>query len=151
MDFALNLPAFDINTRTYKGQQQVFDPIRKKFVALTPEEWVRQHIINYLVEHKSFPAGLIAVEHPVVLSGMQQRVDIVVFSRSGDPVLVVECKADSVKITQDTFAQAARYNLVLKASYLVVSNGLKHYCSRVDLENKKFTPLPNIPMYDDLA
>lgn len=150
MENPLNLPDFDIRTRTTEGQRQVFDPIRKKYVALTPEEWVRQHFINYLVAFKGYPIGLIAVEHPILLNGMQQRVDIVAFNRKGEPQLVVECKASSVELTQETYAQAARYNMVLNASYLVVTNGLRHFCSEIDLAKRSFTPMLEVPLFSDL-
>lgn len=151
METPLNLPVFDIRTRTDGGQRQVFDPIRRKYVALTPEEWVRQHFINYLVAFKGYPVGLIAVEHPVLLNGMHQRVDIVAFGRVGEPQLVVECKAASIDLTQDTYAQAARYNIVLNASYLVVTNGMRHFCSKIDLVKRSFTPMSEVPLFSALV
>jgi hypothetical protein len=151
MDTPINLPDFNIKIRTEGDQQQVFDSIRRKFVALTPEERVRQYFINYLVSYKSFPAGLLAVEQLVMVNNMQQRVDIVAFNRKGEPLMVVECKAPSVKLTHDTYAQAARYNLTLKANYLVVTNGVNHFCSRADLVSKKFFSLPEVPDYKGIG
>lgn len=147
MEHQLNLPVFDIKTRTLNGQKQVFDIIRKKFVALTPEEWVRQHFINYLVEHKQYPIGLISVEMPVMINRMPQRADIVVYNRKAKPVVVVECKAPTVTLSNSTYTQAARYNLVLKAQVLVVTNGVSHFCSKIDLVKKSFSPLTEIPNF----
>jgi hypothetical protein len=146
----LNLPHFEIKTRTVGTQTQVFDPIRKKFVVLTPEEWVRQHFINYLITAKGYPAGLISVEMPVTINGMQQRADIVVFNRQAQPILVVECKAPNVTLTNATYTQAARYNLTLKAHILVVSNGTSHFCSKIDLDRKTFAPLNEVPHFGEL-
>lgn len=150
MPSPLSLPPFDIKTRTAGNQQQVFDPIRRRYVALTPEEWVRQHFINYLAQVKGFPGGLMAVEHPVKVSGMQQRADIVAFGRNGAPILVVECKASDVPITRGVFEQAAGYNLTLRAPYLVVTNGVNHFCSRVDLQSGAFEMLRELPGYGEL-
>ncbi len=122
--------------------------VRKKYVALTPEEWVRQHFINYLVTYKAYPVGLLAIEHPIMLNSMQQRVDIVAFNRRGEPLLVVECKAPGVNLTRETYAQAARYNLTLNANYLVVTNGLSHFCSKIDLVNKSFEAMAEVPSFN---
>ena len=143
----LTLPEFPIKTRVFGELQHVFDPIRRKYVALTPEEWVRQHFINYLIEYKNYPAGLLAVEHPVMVNKMQQRVDIAAFSRDGSPLLVVECKAPEVKLSHSVFEQASRYNLTLRAPLLAVTNGIKHFCSRVNLEQQSFTMLRELPDY----
>lgn len=149
MQLPINLPQFSIKTRQVGGQTQVFDSIRKRYVALTPEEWVRQHFLNYLTKHKAYPAGLISVELPVTINGLQQRADIVVFNRKGLSLMVVECKAPSVQITNETYAQAARYNLSLQAPLLVVTNGLNHFCSQIDLANRSFTSIQEIPAYDE--
>ena len=148
---ALNLPQYDAKIRLHQGQQQVFDIIRKKFVALTPEEWVRQHFLNYLAAYRGYPLGLINVEFPVLVSGVLQRADIIAYSRNGLPVLVVECKAPMVKLNSDTYSQAARYNLMLKAKYLVVTNGIKHYCSKVDILRSSFEALSEVPMFDQIG
>ncbi len=150
MQVELNLPHFEIKTRISDGQRQVFDIIRKKYVILTPEEWVRQHFINYLITSKGYPAGLISVEMPVQINGMQQRADIVVHNKQGEPTLIVECKAPSVKLSNATYTQAARYNLMLRANMLVVTNGIQHFCSKIDLENKRFIPQANIPSYKEV-
>lgn len=151
MNYALNLPVFDVKTRTMNGQKQIFDTIRKKFVALTPEEWVRQHFINYLVVSKGYPAGLISVEMAVQITNMQQRADIVVYNRQAHPIMVVECKAPSVPLTNATYTQAARYNLVLKAPLLVVTNGITHFCSKIDLKGKVFSPLKDVPSFVEVG
>lgn len=147
MQQQLNLPPFEVRIQSVEGQRQIFDSIRKKFVALTPEEWVRQHFVHYLLSHRGYPAGLIAIEMPVNINGMMQRADIVAHSTSGEPLLIVECKAPSITVGGDTYAQAARYNLALRAKYLVVTNGLQHYCSEVNLENKTFKHLQEIPHF----
>ena len=146
----INLPSYNAKVRLYNGVKQIFDPIRQKFVALTPEEWVRQHFINYLTADKEYPAGLISVEMLVDVNGMPQRADIVIYNRNSHPVMIVECKAPTVKLTNNAYLQAARYNLALKAHLLVVTNGISHFCSRIDLERKRFTPLSDIPLYQDI-
>ena len=146
----INLPSYNAKVRLQAGQKQIFDSIRQKYVALTPEEWVRQHFINYLTSEKGYPSGLISVEMPVEINGMQQRADIVIYDRKQQPAMIVECKAPTVKLTDKAYSQAARYNLVLKAPILVVTNGTSHFCSRIDLEHKKFTPLSDIPFYSEI-
>jgi hypothetical protein len=148
MDSFINFKLYSPKTRTISNQQQVFDPIRQRWVALTPEEWVRQHFINFLIEVKGYSASLLAIEHPIVWNGMQQRVDIVVFNRKAEPIMVVECKAPNISLTRETYEQAARYNLILKASYLVVTNGLSYFCSRI--EESKFYPLKDIPKLSEI-
>ena len=150
MEMGLNLPPFEAKIRELNRSKQIFDPIRKKYVALTPEEWVRQHFINLMVVYKDYPAGLLNVEYPVTINSMQQRVDIVAFNKFGAPVLVVECKAPTVKLTNSTYAQAARYNLTLRANYLMVTNGMSHFCSRVDFETKSISPLKDIPNFREI-
>ena len=147
----LNLPSFEVRLRVFEGQNQIYDPMRKKYVALTPEEWVRQHFVHYLVAHKGFPAGLMAIEMPVDVNGMTQRADIVAHNTQGKPLLIVECKAYNVTVGNQTYAQAARYNLALQAGYLVVTNGMQHYCSRVDLQSRQFTHLSDIPDFSSIG
>jgi len=146
----LNLPDFQIKVRTVEGQQQIFDEIRKKYVALIPEEWVRQNFIHYLVNDRKFPKGLIAVEHPLTINGVSHRADIVVFSSSGKPIAIVECKATDIAIDQNVVQQASRYNILLKAPYLMLTNGLVHFCVRIDFEKGSSLPLESIPFYNDL-
>ncbi len=146
----LNLPGFDIKTRFDKNQTQVFDTIRKKYVALTPEEWVRQHFINYMVAHLKYPKGLIAVEHPLFINGVSHRVDIVAFSPDAKPLLIVECKATNIRIDQSVVQQVTRYNIFLKAPYLILTNGMVHFCVRVDFKSGLSTPLKTIPYYNEI-
>ncbi|MBN1989931.1 MAG: type I restriction enzyme HsdR N-terminal domain-containing protein [Bacteroidales bacterium] len=146
----LNLPAFDIKTRVTAGNVQVFDICRGKYVALTPEEWVRQHFLNYLLTCLDVPKGVMAVEHPIEWNGMSYRADIVVFSRQGKPLLVVECKAPTVELSQETFVQAARYNFYLKAPLLAISNGGKHFFAKVDLIQKRSEQLSALPNYAEM-
>ncbi len=146
----LNLPNYSFNIK-FEGQRKlIFDSIRKKFVVLTPEEWVRQNFISYLVENKNYPKGLIAVEKKVDVNRMPQRSDIVLYNNMAIPVMIVECKAPSVKISQETFNQIARYNMKLQVPYLVVTNGLNHYCCQIDYEMNSFKFIPDIPDYKAL-
>jgi type I site-specific restriction endonuclease len=141
----LNLPAYDLRTREREGQPEIFDVARRKFVALTPEEWVRQHFIQYLIREKNVSEGMIAVEKSLTLNKLTKRTDILVYGTNAKPVLIVECKAPSVKIDQKVFEQIGRYNLALRVQYLVVTNGLDHYCAKIDLGKKSFIFLEEIP------
>lgn len=148
----LNLPQYNINVRTIAdGTTQIFDSLRGKFLVLTPEEWVRQHFVSFLINHKGFPAGLMANEVSLTLNGASRRSDTVVYNTSAQPLVIVEYKAPSVRITQKTFDQIVRYNMVFKAPYLIVSNGLNHYCCHIDLENRTYKFLPDIPSYQELS
>lgn len=143
----LNLPQADLRITTEDGLTKVFDPYRRKLVKLTPEEYVRQTFLAYLTNWLHYPAGRTAVEHLVKINTLRQRADIVVFDRLMQPYLVVECKAPSVPITQSVFEQALRYNTRLNVKYLIVTNGLQHFCADVaDAANVVF--LKNIPPYD---
>ena len=143
----LNLPSFDVQILENKGKKQIFDVIRNKYVALTPEDWVRQHFINYLV-NIGYPASLMAIERMVIVNGLKQRADIVLYNRKGEPALIVECKAPEVTINNDTLAQAARYNIPLNVNYLAVTNGLTHYCIRLDKEGFNHEVLKQLPDFD---
>jgi type I site-specific restriction endonuclease len=146
----LNLPDCKLVTKESEGQIRVLDFVRQKFVALTAEEWVRQHFLYFMVFHRQFPKGLIKVEQKVVISGMPQRADIVAHSKTGNPLMVVECKAPGVNLSRETFAQAARYNLTVKAPYLTITNGLNHFCCKIDLANGKFTFLDEFPSFTEI-
>jgi len=146
----LNLPEYPVKTRIADGQQQIFDEIRMKYVALIPEEWVRQHFINYLVNDRKFPKGLIAVEHPLVINRVSHRADIVAFNSDGKPLVVVECKAPEVQINQSVIQQISRYNILLKAPILILTNGLAHFCVKIDFEKKLTLNLDSIPFFQDL-
>ena len=128
----------------------VLDVYRKRFVKLTPEEEVRQRFARYLVEEKGFPATLVMTEYTLKLNKMTRRCDILVHKPAGHPVVLVECKAPEVKLTQAAFDQAARYNLTFRVEYLMVTNGMKHYCCSLDFATRKIDFLGSIPAYDDL-
>ena len=125
----------------------IFDEIRKKFVILTPEEWVRQHVVRYLLEEKKYSKSYINVEKMITINGMTKRYDIVVFHPDGSIFVLIECKAPEVPITQITFDQIARYNMVLHANYLMVTNGLHHYFCQMDFENEQYNFLRDLPEY----
>ena len=146
----LNLPRFEVKTKK-TDRVYIWDIIRRKYVALTPEEWVRQHFINYLVTEKGYPQSLIANEIQILLNSQKRRCDSVVYDKSLSPLLIVEYKAPDVKITQDVFDQIVRYNMVLKVKYLIVSNGLEHYCCKLNYDTLDFTYLPEIPDYKKLT
>ncbi len=133
-----------------KGKAEVFDPIRKKYVVLTPEEQVRQTFVQFLVEQRAVPASLIAIEAGLKVNGMQRRADVVVYNKNAKPMVLVECKAPQVKITQGVYDQAARYNLSFKVPFLVVTNGLTHYCSRIMFDTHRFEHLNDIPFFNEL-
>lgn len=145
----LNFPDFDFRLRNNAGRQEIFDPVRRKFVALTPEEWVRQHLIAYLNRAKGYPLHAIGVEKQLLLNKQPKRFDLVVFKRNASPMLLVECKAPGVEITQKAFDQAARYNMLLLAEYFLITNGLEHYPCRIDYENKQYVFIQEIPGYED--
>jgi hypothetical protein len=147
----LNLPTFSLKTRITGNRAEIFDPVRKLYVALTPEEWVRQHVINYLIADRLVPPGLIAVEKEIKVNRLSRRCDIIVFSKTGSPLMVVECKAPGVKITQDAFNQAMHYNLSLKIKFMLLTNGLKHFCFQLDYETQSSRQTDYIPSYNELS
>jgi type I restriction and modification enzyme subunit R-like protein len=130
---------------------EIFDVIRKKFVRLTPEESVRQHLLRYLVNEKKFPASLIAVEKELTVAGIKKRTDVVVYSNLAEPLLIAECKSPDVQLDQSTFDQAARYNLSLMVSYFFLTNGQTHFCCRLNNNEKKYEFLEEMPEYSDLV
>ncbi|MCK5068452.1 MAG: type I restriction enzyme HsdR N-terminal domain-containing protein [Bacteroidales bacterium] len=146
----LNLPIYDFRYRIEGESRKVLDVYRKRFVMLTPEEEVRQRFARYLVEEKGFPASLVMTEYSLKLNKMSRRCDILVHKPAGNPAVLVECKAPEVKITQAVFDQAARYNLEFKVKYLMVTNGIKHYCCEIDFENEKINFLNALPDYKEL-
>ncbi len=147
----LNLPQFKYKVKSEDGKFLIFDEIRKKYVALTPEESVRQHMLSFLVYEKKYPISLIAVESAIIVNKLLRRCDIVLYNNSGRPVMIVECKAPTIKISQDTFNQIAAYNLKLKVDLLVVSNGLQHYCCSMDYINSSWQFLKEIPDYSGIV
>ena len=147
----LNLPGYEAKIREKEGKREIFDRLRRCYVALTPEEWVRQHFVNMLIEYKGYPATLTANEVSITLNGMMRRCDTVVYDKNLRPIAIVEYKAPTVKIDEKVFAQIARYNLVLKVDFLIVSNGLQHFCCKMDYEKNSYSFLREIPAYDVVA
>jgi hypothetical protein len=145
----LQLPPYPFKITDQNGQLILFDIIRKKNIVITPEEWVRQHFVQYLINQKHYPKTLIKLEGGHKLHGMPKRSDIVVYNRSGEKILLVECKAPSVAIDQKTFDQVARYNMVHKVKLVAVSNGLQHYYCRIDFENNNYQFLEELPDYKE--
>ena len=141
----LNFPSYNFRFKNSENKVSIFDDIRKKFIILTPEEWVRQHTVQFLLHEKKYPKSYINVEKLIKVNGTNKRYDIVVFHPNGELFLLIECKAPEVKITQDTFDQIARYNLKLKAENLMVTNGLNHYFCQMDFENEKYIFLQELP------
>ncbi len=144
----LNLPTAELSIKSKENKQFIFDIIRKKYMMLTPEEWVRQHIIHYLIDFKNYPKSIIAVEKQLIINTLKKRFDVLVFNNKGTPEIIVECKAPNVKISQDTFDQIARYNLKLNANYLMVTNGLQHYFCKMDTKNERYVFLEDLPEYN---
>jgi len=143
----LNLPSFQFNIKNSENKQFIFDIIRKKYVILHPEEWVRQHLIHYLITEKGYPKSLIAVEKQLTINRLKKRFDILVFNTKGHPEMIVECKSPTVAITQKTFDQISRYNLELNATHIMVSNGLQHYYCKLDNNSRQYVFLNEIPNY----
>lgn len=141
----LNFPAYTFRFKNSENKVAVFDEIRKKFVVLTPEEWVRQHVVQFLLSDKNYPKSYINVEKVLKINGITKRYDAVVFKPDGSIFLLIECKAPEVPISQNTFDQIARYNMTLKADYLMVTNGLNHYFCRMDFENEQYQFLRELP------
>ena len=146
----INLPPFEIKLRDEHGKRLIFDFLRRRYVALTPEEWVRQHFVEMLINERAFPAALMGNEVSLTQNGIARRCDTVVADRTGQPLVIVEYKAPSIHITQKTFDQIVRYNMVLHAHYLIVSNGLNHYCCQIDYDKNTYRFLEDIPQYNNL-
>lgn len=146
----LNFPDFSFRFKNSENKVLVFDEIRKKFIVLTPEEWVRIHVVQFLMVEKNYPKSLINVEKVIKINGLTKRYDIVVFQPNGNIFLVVECKQPNVPISQTVFDQIARYNLTLKADYLMVTNGLNHYFCQMDFEKESYLFLNDIPNYNSI-
>lgn len=143
----LNFPTYSFRLKNRENKRFIFDEIRKKFVVLQPEEWVRQHCLKFLIENKKFPKSLINVEKELNINGLTKRYDIVVFNPDGSIHLIVECKSAKITINQNTFDQIARYNLTLNARYLMVTNGINHYYCALDFEAERYQFLREIPDY----
>ena len=149
----LNLPSYEVRTRLNPktSLQEIWDTQRRRWVKLTPEEWVRQHFVRFLVDEKGFPAALMANEVSLTQNGIKRRCDTLVADATGNPLVIVEYKAPHIEISQNTFDQIVRYNMVLHASYLIVSNGLNHYCCRINYADDSYVFLNDIPSYSDLS
>ncbi len=143
----LNLPSYQFKIKSSENKQLIFDTIRKKYVVLTPEEWVRQNFVKYLIEEKKYPISIIAIEKQVTINTLKKRFDILIFNQDGSSKIIIECKSPKIKITQDTFDQIARYNLKLNADYLIVTNGLTHFSCILDSKNEQYLFLKDIPSY----
>ena len=146
----LNLPSYPAKILKRNGKNVIFDPLRQKYVALTPEEWVRQHFVHFLTDFKGYPKGLLANEIQLDLNGTKKRCDTVLFNKDLSARMIVEYKAPNIEITQAVFDQITRYNMVLKVEYLIVSNGIRHYCCRIDYNTMQYTFLPDIPAFNEL-
>ena len=146
----LNLPRYEISVKRNGERLTIFDFLRRRHVALTPEEWVRQHFVHFLVEHKGYPKGLLANEVELSVGEKNLRCDSILYDPSLKPRMIVEYKAPSVAVTQKVFQQIATYNILLHVDYLVVSNGLTHYCVKMDYDNQKYLFLDDIPDYKNL-
>lgn len=144
----MNFPVYSFRFKNSENKVSIFDDIRKKFILLTPEEWVRQHVVQFLLQDKKYPKSYINVEKLIKINNLSKRYDGVVFEPNGEIFLLIECKAPEVPISQQTFDQIARYNLVLKAKYLMVTNGLNHYFCQMDFENEKYVFLKELPEFN---
>ncbi len=147
----LNLPPYPFQITERNKQFFLFDEIRKKTLLITPEEWVRQHFIQYLMLQKKYPKSLIQLEGSLKLNGQSKRSDILIFNSQGEKILLVECKAPSVKITQTVFDQIARYNIVHRVPLLAVTNGLEHFYCKIDFEQEKYFFVDKLPDYEELS
>lgn len=146
----LNFPSYSFKIKTEDGKKLIFDRLRKKYVALQPEEIVRQHMISYLIEEKHYPASLMNNEISISYNGLDKRCDSVVYKNNAQPIMIIEYKAPSIKISQDTFDQIAVYNMKLHVDYLLISNGINHFCCKVDRESHQLHFLKDIPTYEEL-
>ncbi|MFJ1389818.1 type I restriction enzyme HsdR N-terminal domain-containing protein [Capnocytophaga canimorsus] len=143
----LNFYPYQFRFKNSENKTLIFDEIRKKFVVLQPEEWVRQHVVQFLIQEKGFPKSLINVEKELMINGLKKRYDIVVYKNTGEILLVVECKAPDILINQKVFDQVFRYNLSLQASVLMVTNGLQHYYAMIDYNSNKLLFMESLPDY----
>lgn len=146
----LNFPEYIFKTSVIQEKLNIFDFVRKKYVLLTEEEWVRQHILHYLIHEKEYPITMIIVEKSMRLNRTEKRADILIYNKNSQPAVLIECKAPTVKISQKVFEQIARYNMVYKVKYLMVTNGLQHFCCELDYENSTWIFLNDIPAYSEL-
>ncbi len=148
--YRLNLPEYAIKIGEKDGKPTIFDFLRRRYVALTPEEWVRQHFTHYLVEHKGYPKGLLGNEIELHLGEKRLRCDSILYNKVAQPQMIIEYKAPTIQLQQKTFDQISVYNLLLRVDYLIISNGLQHYCCKMDYEHQKYLFLKDIPDYQNL-
>lgn len=148
--YPLNLPSFDAKIRKNKFGLEIYDPLRRKYIVLTPEEWVRQHFVNYLITKKGYPSSLMANEASITFNSLSRRCDTVVYSINLEPLMIIEYKKSAIQISQEVFDQVVRYNSVLKVNYIIVSNGVSHYCCKMDYEKQSYIYLTEIPNYKEL-
>jgi hypothetical protein len=148
--FRLNLPQYEIKISEKDGKRMIFDFLRRKYVALTPEEWVRQHFTHYLVEHKGYPKGLLGNEIELQIGDKRLRCDSILYNKVAQPQMIIEYKAPTVPLQQKVFDQISAYNLLLRVDYLIISNGMEHYCCKMDYEHQKYVFLQDIPDYEKL-
>ena len=146
----LTLPPYNHNIRTQDGKTTIYDDLRQKFVALTPEEWVRQHFVHFLIDHRGFPQALLANEVELRIGQKHLRCDTVLYDRQLTPRAIIEYKKPSVKITQKVFDQISTYNLRLHVDYLIVSNGIQHFCCKMDYEKQQYVFLNDVPMFPEM-
>ena len=150
MNETLNLPPYALRLRETDGRKDIFDVLRRKYVALTPEEWVRQHFVHFLINHKHYPKGLLANEVELRVGEKRLRCDTLLYNKQLQPQMIIEYKAPDVTITQRVFNQITAYNMLLHVDYLVVSNGLQHYCCHMDYERNSYEFLRDIPDYQTI-
>lgn len=143
----LNFPVYKFRVKSSENKKWIFDIIRKKYVLLQPEEWVRQHTLLFLIHNKRYPKSHINVEKKLTINNLKKRYDIVVFNADGSIEILVECKAPHIKISQETFDQIATYNIPLKSKYLLITNGLHHYSCKIDAVNQRYLFLEDIPEF----
>lgn len=146
----LNLPPYAYKLKQNNASVQIWDAVRRKYVALTPEEWVRQHFIAYLVGSKKYPLGRIGNEISLSLNGRSRRCDTLVYDAEGQPLVLIEYKAPHISVSQKVFEQAVRYNICFRVPYIMLSNGISHYCCRIDYDSRKYSFLTEIPLYNEL-
>lgn len=146
----LNLPQYEIKVAQRNGRLTIFDDLRGRHVALTPEEWVRQHFVHFLIDHRSYPAGLMANEVQLRVGEKHLRCDTLLYNRELQPQMIIEYKAPTVALTQRVFDQISAYNLLLRVPYLTVSNGMQHICCKMDYDTQTYHFLQEVPMYGDL-
>lgn len=148
--YALNLPEYEHRFQREGKKTKIFDHVRKKFLVLTPEEWVRQNFLYFLIRDRNYPASLISIEKGLKVNESFKRCDILIYNSFGKPVLLVECKSPTVKLTSETYHQAAMYNMTFKLPFLIVTNGVQHFCSQINFDTSTYSFLEDIPHYEQI-